>query len=75
MPLFLDIYFLIHIKVQYEVDEEQIYKQHFARGLLLVLSAGCGLLAWMHWSCIDEFGIGFTLYTVEELYSFFPIGS
>jgi hypothetical protein len=28
-----------------EVDDEQIYIQHFAWGLLGVLSAGCGLLA------------------------------
>ncbi len=36
-----------------EVDEEQILHTTFALDLLVVLSAGCGLLAWMHWSCID----------------------
>ncbi len=35
----------------------QIYVQHFALGLLVVLSAGSGLVAWMHWNCIDEFVI------------------
>ncbi len=74
MPLFLDIYFLFHIYRSVgsaEVDE-QIYIQHFSGGLLMVLSAGCGLLAWMNWSCIDEFVVGFK--SVKELY-FFPIGS
>jgi hypothetical protein len=44
----------------------QIYIQHFAWGLIVVLSAGSGLAAWMHWRCIDEFVIG--LKSVEELY-------
>jgi hypothetical protein len=29
-----------------EVDEEQIYTQHFAWGLPVVLSVGLGLAAW-----------------------------
>ncbi len=40
-----------------EVDEEQIYIQHFAWDLLVVFSAGHGLAAWIHWSCIDGFVI------------------
>jgi hypothetical protein len=32
--------------------------------LLVVLPAGCWLLTWMHWSCIDKFVIGFK--SVEE---------
>ncbi len=58
-----------------EVDEVQIYIKHFARGFLVdvvVLSAGSGLAAWMHWSCIDEFVIGFK--SVEELYPSSPLG-
>jgi hypothetical protein len=55
-----------------EVDEEQIYIQYFACGLLVVLSAGCGLEAWMHWSCIDVIVLGFQ--TVEELYPSPPLG-
>ena len=51
-----------------EVDEEQIFRL----GLLVVLSAGCVLLAWMHWSCIDEFVIGFK--SVEELSPSSPLG-
>jgi hypothetical protein len=46
--------------------------QHFAWGLLVILLAGCGLLAWMHWSCIDEFVIGFK--SGEKLYPFSPLG-
>jgi hypothetical protein len=43
-----------------EVDEEKIYTRNiWVGGLLVVLSAGCGLAAWMHSSCIDEFVIGF----------------
>jgi hypothetical protein len=74
MPLFFDIYFLnSHIgRYSIEVDEEQIYIQYFAWGLLGVLLAGCGLLAWMHWSCIDEFVVGFK--SVEELYPSPPLG-
>jgi hypothetical protein len=51
VPLFLDIYFIYRYNI--EVDEEQIYIQYLGWGLLVVLSAGCGLEAWMHWSCID----------------------
>jgi hypothetical protein len=43
----------------------RFYTQHFAWGLLVVCRLG-GLLAWMHWSCIDEFVIVFK--SVEELY-------
>ncbi len=32
----------------------------------MVLLAGCGLEAWMHWSCIDVIVLGFK--SVEELY-------
>ncbi len=44
------IFFYIKFLYRYniEVDEEQIYIQRFAWGLLVVLSAGCGLAAWMH---------------------------
>jgi hypothetical protein len=49
----------------------RFYIQIFAWGLLVVLSAGCGLLAWMHWSCIDEFVIGFK--SVEEFYPSSPL--
>ena len=59
MPLILDIFLKFINRSSIEVDEEKIHIQHFAWGLLVVLSAGCGLLAWMHWSCIDEFVIGF----------------
>jgi hypothetical protein len=34
-----------------EVDEEQIYIQHFAWGFCRL----DGLAAWIHWSNIDEF--------------------
>jgi hypothetical protein len=44
-----------------EVDEEQIFRL----GLLVVLSARCGLAAWMHWSCVDLIVLGFQ--SVEEL--------
>ncbi len=50
----------------------QIYIQHFAWGLILVLSAGNGLAAWMHWRCIVEFVLGFK--SVEELYPSSPLG-
>jgi hypothetical protein len=59
MPLFLDIYFLIHIRYSIEVVEEK-FTYNISHGVLLVvLSAGCGLLAWMHWSFIGQFVIGF----------------
>ncbi len=41
-------------------------------GLLVVLSARCGLEAWMHWSCIDVIVLGFK--SVEELYPSPPLG-
>ncbi len=47
--------------------------QRFSWGLIVVLPAGCWLLAWMHWSCIDEFVIGFQ--SVEELYPYSPFWS
>jgi hypothetical protein len=53
MPLFLDIYFIYRYSM--EVDEEQIFRL----GLLVVLSARCGLAAWMHWSCVDLIVLGF----------------
>ncbi len=55
-----------------EVDEEQIYIQYFAWGLLVVLSARYGLAAWMHWSCIDVIVLGSK--SVEELYPSPPVG-
>jgi hypothetical protein len=68
--LFGYLFFNSHNRYSIEVDD--IYIQHFAWGLLGVLSAGCGLLAWMHWSCIDEFVVGFK--SVEELYPSPPLG-
>jgi hypothetical protein len=50
----------------------RFYIQRFAWGLLVVLSTGCRLVAWMHWSCIDEFVLGFI--SVEELYPSSPLG-
>ncbi len=50
----------------------RIYIHHFGWGLHEVLTAGCGLLAWIHWSCIDEFVLGFK--SVEELYPSSPLG-
>jgi hypothetical protein len=47
--------------------------QHFGWGLIEVLSARCGLAAWMHWSCIDEIVLGFE--SVQELYPSFPLDS
>ncbi len=38
----------------------------------MVLSARCGLEAWMHWSRIDVIVLGFE--TVEELYPSPPLG-
>jgi hypothetical protein len=54
-----------------EVDDEQIYIQHFDWGLFVVLSSGYGLAAWIHWSCIDEFVIEFK--SAEELYPSSPL--
>ena len=56
MPLFFG--YLFHILVQ--------YVQHFGWALLVVLSAGFGLAAGMHWSCLDKIVLG--LKSVEELY-------
>jgi len=45
MPLFLDIlFFNFTYRYSIEVDEEQIYIQHFAWGLLGVLSAIYGVM-------------------------------
>ncbi len=55
-----------------EVDEEQIYTQHFAWGLLVVFSVGRGLASWMQRSCIEEFVIGFN--SIEEFYLSSPLG-
>ncbi len=41
-------------------------------GFACGLSAGCGLEAWIHWSCIDEIVIGFK--SVEEFYPSLPLG-
>jgi hypothetical protein len=57
--LYLSSYLGTVLRGFFKVDEEQIYIKHFAWGLLVVFSAGCGLVARMHWSCIDEFRIGF----------------
>jgi len=51
-----------------EVDEEQIYMQHFAQGFCRL----DGLAAWIHWSNIDEFVIEFKN---SGILSFSPIGS
>jgi hypothetical protein len=55
-----------------EVEKEQIYIQCFSWGLLVVLSAGCGLEAWMHWSCIYVIVLGFK--SIEEFYPSPPLG-
>ena len=39
----------------------------------MVLSARCGLEAWMQWSCIDVIALGFK--SVEELYTSLPLGA
>jgi hypothetical protein len=44
MPIFLDIFLKFIYRYRFEVDEVQIYKQ-LAWGLLVVLSARCGLAA------------------------------
>ncbi len=41
-----------------EIDEEQI--QYFGWGLLVILSARCGVAALMHWGSIDEFLLEFS---------------
>ncbi len=50
-----------------KVDDEKIYTYvpYFALGLLVVLSARCGLAAWMNWSCTDEVVLGFK--SIEKL--------
>ncbi len=50
----------------------RIYIHHFGWALLVVLTAGCWLLAWIYFSCIDEFVLGFK--SVEELYPSSPLG-
>jgi hypothetical protein len=73
MQLFLDIYFLIHNTGTVLRDMRSRFTYNISlEGLLMVLSVGCGLLAWMHWSCIDEFVTGFK--TAEELYPSSPLG-
>jgi hypothetical protein len=76
MPLFLDIYSKYRYSYKYnmEVDEEKIdtYLQYFGWVLLVVLSATCGLEAWMHWSWIDVILLGYK--SVEELYPSPPLG-
>jgi hypothetical protein len=49
-----------------------IYIQYFGWGLLVVLSARCGLEVWMLWSCSDVIVLGFK--SVEELYPSPPLG-
>jgi hypothetical protein len=39
----------------------------------VVLSARCGLEAWMQWSCIDVIVLGYK--SVEELYPSPPLGA
>ncbi len=53
-----------------EVDEEKIDTYNIS--VVVVLSARCGLEAWMHWSCIDVIVLGFQ--SVEELYPSPPLG-
>ncbi len=58
MPLFLDIYLIYRYSTK--VDEEKIYTYNSSiRGLLVVLSARCGIAAWMNWICIDDIVLGF----------------
>ncbi len=66
MPLFLDIYFIYRYNM--EVDLHRIVRLGFACGL----SAGCGLEAWMHWSCIYVILLGFK--SEEEFYPSPPLG-
>jgi len=51
---------------------EDWYIYYLSWGLLVVLSARCGLEAWMHWSSIDVIKLGFK--SVEELYPSPPLG-
>ncbi len=51
-----------------EVDEEEIYIQHFARGFFRL----DGLAAWIHWNNIDEFVIEFK--SIAELFPSPPLG-
>ncbi len=55
-----------------EVDEEKIDTYNISDGVACVLSARCGLAAWMQWSCIDVIILGLKL--VEELYPSPPLG-
>ncbi len=56
-----------------EVDEEKIDIYNISVwGLLVILSASCGLEPWMQWSCIDVNVLGFK--SVEELYPSPPLG-
>ncbi len=70
--LFGYLFFILNINTVLRLMRSRFYIQHFAWGLLVVLSVGCGLQAWMPWSCIDEFVIGCK--SVEELYPSFPLG-
>jgi hypothetical protein len=45
-----------------EVDEEKIYTYNIS---FWVLSARCGLAAWMNWSCTDDIVLGFK--SIEKL--------
>ncbi len=54
-----------------EVDKK-IYTYNISVALLVVLSARCGLAAWMHWSSIDEIVLWFE--SVDELYPYPPLG-
>jgi hypothetical protein len=64
--------FISYTQVQYGgwwgADLHTIVRLGFACGL----SAGSGLEAWMHWSCIDEIGIGFK--SADEFYPSPPLG-
>jgi hypothetical protein len=59
-PLFLDIYF-IGIGTIWRLMMRRLVQtiHYFGWGLLVVLSARCGLEAWMPWSCIDVTVLGF----------------
>jgi hypothetical protein len=73
MPLFLDIYFIYRCRYNTEVEEEKIDTYNISvLGLLVVLSASCGLEPWMQWNCIDVNILGFK--SVEELYPSSPLG-
>jgi hypothetical protein len=63
------IYFIYRYSM--EVDKK-IYTYNISVALLVVLSARCGLAAWMHWSSIDEIVLWFE--SVDELYPYPPLG-